>query len=46
MEMLALNETIDQLAKANSVYWYGHVLTRDENILEGIRFKSKRDKER
>ena len=27
--MLGLNETIDQLAMANSVCWYGHVLRRD-----------------
>ena len=26
MQMLVLNETIDQLARANSVRWYGHVL--------------------
>ena len=25
MFMLGLNETIDQLAMANSVRWYGHV---------------------
>ena len=28
MFMLGLNETIDQLAMANSVCWYGHVLRR------------------
>ena len=34
MQMLDLNETIDQLAKANSVRWYGHVLRKDKtNIL-------------
>ena len=31
LQMLDLNETIDQLAKANSVRWYGHVLRKDEN---------------
>ena len=30
MFMLGLNETIDQLAMANSVLWYGHVLRRDD----------------
>ena len=25
MEMLVLNEITDQLAKANSVCWYGHL---------------------
>ena len=28
--MLGLNETIDQLAMANSVPWYGHVLRRED----------------
>ena len=28
--MLSLNETIDQLALANSVHWYGHVLRRED----------------
>ena len=30
MQMLDWNETIDQLAKANSVHWYGHVLRKDK----------------
>ena len=30
MFMLGLNETIDQLAVANSVRWYGHVLRRED----------------
>ena len=28
--MLVVNETIDQLAMASSVRWYGHVLRRDD----------------
>ena len=28
--MLGLSETIDQLAKTNSVCWYGHVLRRED----------------
>ena len=31
MQMLDLNEAIDQLARANSVRWYGHVLRKDMN---------------
>ena len=31
MQMLDLNETIDHLAKFNSVRWYGHVLRKDKN---------------
>ena len=28
--MLMLSETIDRLAKVNSVHWYGHVLRRED----------------
>ena len=36
MIMLGLSETIDQLAMANSVFWYGHVLRRDDDhVLRG-----------
>ena len=31
MQILDLNETTDQLARANSVRWYGHVLRKDKN---------------
>ena len=31
MQMLDFNETMDQLTKANSVRWYGHVLRKDKN---------------
>ena len=31
MQMLDLNATIDQLAKANGVRWYGYVLRKDKN---------------
>ena len=30
MKMLGLEEAVDQLAKANGVRWYGHVLRRDD----------------
>ena len=30
MEMLGVEETVDQMAKANRVRWYGHVVRRDE----------------
>ena len=34
MDMLGLKKTIDQLATANEVRWYGHVLRRDDdNVL-------------
>ena len=31
IQMTDLNETIDQLARANTVRWYGHVLRKDKN---------------
>ena len=31
MDMLELKETINRLATANGVRWYGHVLRRDDN---------------
>ena len=31
MNMLGLKETIDRLATANGVRWYGHVLRRDHD---------------
>ena len=33
MQMLDLYEAIDQLAKANSARWYGHVLRKDKEKL-------------
>ena len=35
MEMLGLKETLDGMAKANGVRWYGHVIRgEDNNILK------------
>ena len=31
MEMLGLKKTLDRMAKANGVRWYGHVIRRDAN---------------
>ena len=31
MQMLDINETIDQLVKANSIHWYQHVLRDNKN---------------
>ena len=30
MQMLGLKDTVVQIAKANGVRWYGHVLRRDD----------------
>ena len=30
VQVLDMNETVDQLAKAYSVRWYGHVLKKDK----------------
>ena len=35
MEILGLKETLDRMARANGVRWYGHVIRRDDdNILK------------
>ena len=34
--MLGSSETIDQLAMANSVNWYGHVLRREDGHVLGL----------
>ena len=41
MLMLGLNETLDQLAMANSVCWYGHVLRREDGhvIRRALKFE-------
>ena len=31
MQVLHLNETVDQLARANGVRWYGHVWRKGKN---------------
>ena len=36
MDMLGLKETIDRLATANEVRWYGHVLRRDDNSVSRV----------
>ena len=39
MVMLGLSETIDRLAMASSVLWYGHVLRREDShvLRRGVR---------
>jgi len=41
MEMLGLNETLDKMAIASGVRWFGHVLRRDENdvLREALQFE-------
>ena len=50
MEIWGLKETVVQMAKANGVIWYGHVLWRDEGkVLRkalGFEVKSKRKRGR
>ena len=43
MEMLGLKETVVQMAKANGVRWYGHVLRRDDGhvLRKALEFKVK-----
>ena len=37
--MLVLRESIDQLAMANSVCWYGHVLRREDGHVLALEFE-------
>ena len=41
MEILGLKETVVQIAKANAVRWYGHVLRRDDGhvLRKALEFK-------
>ena len=43
IEMLGLKETVVQMAKANGVGWYGHVLRRDDGhvLRKGLEFEVK-----
>ena len=35
MDMLGMKESLDRMAKASSMRWYGHVLRKeDENVIE------------
>ena len=44
MEMLGLKETAVQMAKANGVRWYGHVLRRDDGhvLRKALEFEIRR----
>ena len=33
MKMLGLKKTLDRMAKANGVRWYGHAIRREDDIL-------------
>ena len=41
MQMLGLNETVDQLARADCVCWYGHVFRKDKSIFMSKALDSK-----
>ena len=48
MEMLGLKETVVQVAKANGVRWYGHVLRRDDGhvLRKALEFEVKGKRKR
>ncbi|XP_068756631.1 uncharacterized protein [Montipora capricornis] len=48
MEMLGLKETVVQMAKANGVRWYGHVLRRDDGqfLRKALEFELKGKRKR
>jgi len=41
MAMLGLEESLDRMAKASSMQWYGHVLRREDNnvLLKALHFE-------
>ena len=48
MEKLGLKETVAQMAKANRVRWYGHVLRRDDGhvLRKALEFEVKGKRKR
>ena len=48
MEMLGLKDTAAQMAKANGVRWYGHVLRRDDGHVsrKALEFEEKGKRKR
>jgi len=38
MAMLGLEESLDKMAKASSMWWCGHVLRRQQCFIEGSAF--------
>ena len=48
IEMLGLKETVVQMAKANGVRWYGHVLRRDDGhvLRKALEFEVKGKRKR
>ena len=48
MEMLGLKETVVQMAKANGVRWFGHVLRRDDGhiLRKALEFEVKGKRKR
>ena len=48
MEMLGLKETVVQMAKANGVRWYGHMLKRDDGhvLRKALEFEVKGKRKR
>ena len=48
MEMLGLKETVVQMAKANGVRWYGHMLRRDDGqvLRKALEFEVKGKRKR
>ena len=48
MEMLGLKKTMVQMAKANEVRWYGHVLRRDDGhvLRKALEFEEKGKRKR
>ena len=41
MLVFGLNKTVDELAMANSVHWYAHVLRREDVLRRALDFEIK-----
>ena len=46
LEMLGLKETVVQMAKANGVRWYGHVMRWDDVLRKALEFEVKGKRKR
>ena len=41
MDMLGINKSLDRMAKASSMLWYGHVLRKEDGnvIMKALKFE-------
>ena len=39
MDMLDIKKSLDRMAKASSMRWYGHILRKEDVIVKALKFK-------